>query len=1200
MKNKRMMNMRKTTLSHAVWASLALLPALLLLSCLPAQAQTRFINLTADEVEIDSVLPYFGYSQRLGDNYADSVYAAEIAYPEFYDMSREDIEAYMKITDMLPPAMPEVDCRVVAERKRGILRVGFTPIVYRDGKYQKLVSFMLRVTASAAKRGERRVAARESVPPAERYAENSVLATGRWAKIRVAESGIHQLTDDVIKRAGFSGQGNVKIYGYGGALQNEELVGEELVALDDLKEVPTCTVNGRRLFYAQGPVSWKNGKDRVRNPYSDYGYYFITQSEEAPLTLPAEDFIKENYPKDDDFNSLHEIDNFAWFHGGRNLYENSPIRPGESKEYIIARKGNSDSGNLKVAVSAEKIGDQRTETTVEVEVNGKPIGQISVKPEKYDVAHVSEAEFTVDGLQDNNKVNIIVRSGMTARLDYISLHTDAPAPAPDITSATFPKAEYVYNITNQNLHADRGINMVVIVPTSGKITGQAQRLATFHEEHDGMKVKVVPADELYNEFASGTPDANAYRRYLKMLYDRAGNDAEMPRYLLLFGDCAWDNRMRISDFRNHSVDDFLLCYESENSYSHTECYIDDGFFCVLDDGEGADLTGSDMHDMAVGRITARNDIEAKIVVDKTINYINNANAGAWQNVVMFMGDDGNGNNHMEDSEAAAKQTEKQQPGMVVRRVMWDAYQLQGSSTGKTFPGAREDILQQQKRGALVMDYSGHGSAWQLSHEGVVRLKDFKETETPNLPLWITASCDVAPFDGVEDNIGEASVFNPKGGAVAFYGTTRTVFVTRNRSINLAFMKYVLGYTDGRPNTIGEAQRLAKNELIATGRDQTANKLQYSLLGDPALALKLPVLEAVVDSINGVGVNSPTLPKLKAGSVARVEGHIERGGVEQTAFNGLMTAIVRDSKVKVVCKMQDPDLKKAFIFYDRKNVLFNGSDSVRNGRFAFSFAVPMDMSYTDGQGLMNIYAINDGKTEIANGSTERFLLGGTEAAGNDSIGPSIYCYLNSPSFVNGGKVNAAPYFVALITDKDGINTSGNGIGHDLELVVDGDMSLTFNLNDNFEYDFGSYTSGKTFFALPELNEGPHRLKFRAWDILNNSSTAELSFNVVKGLVPNIFDVSCTQNPASTATTFIISHDYVGNKLDVCIDIFDISGRHLWTYTDNGVTSAGSYTKDWDLTIDGGERLRTGVYLYRVRIGSDGGNMVSKAKKLVIIQ
>ena len=50
-----------------------------------------------------------------------------------------------------------------------------------------------------------------------------------------------------------------------------------------------------------------------------------------------------------------------------------------------------------------------------------------------------------------------------------------------------------------------------------------------------MRVNIVPADELYNEFSSGTPDANAYRRYLKMLYDRAGDDeAQMPKHLLLF------------------------------------------------------------------------------------------------------------------------------------------------------------------------------------------------------------------------------------------------------------------------------------------------------------------------------------------------------------------------------------------------------------------------------------------------------------------------------------------------------------------------------------------------------------------------------------------------------------------------------------------------------------------------------------------
>lgn len=1159
-----------------------------------ANAQQVFFNLTAEEVRIDSVLPYFSYRQMLGANYNDSVYAVEIDYPEFIDMMPGDIEKYQLISDEVPGMLPEMDTHVAVERKKGVLETGFTPIVYRDGKYKKLVSFMLRITATPKQKMHKAQSSKFQVPSSERYTETSVLATGNWAKIRVSQSGIHQLTDAVIKRAGFSSLDKVKIYGYGGALQNEKLVGEELVALDDLKEVPTCTVDGRRLFYAQGPVSWNSSDVRIRNPYSDYGYYFITQSDEAPLSVSADEFLAANYPKADDYNALHEIDNYAWFRGGRNLFENTPINLGSDKTYTIARKGASDTGKMKVVLSAG------SNSTAEVSVNDSVIGTFTITLGTYDAGNSAEKTFVVYGLKDENSVKITPKSGGPIRLDYISLHTDQPAPAPSLSSTSFPQAEYVYNITNQNHHADRNIDMVIIVPTSGILHTQAQRLKTFHEQHDSMTVKVVPADELYNEFSSGTPDANAYRRYMKMLYDRAETEAEMPRYLLLFGDCVWDNRMNISDMSTYSLDDFLLCYESENSFSHTYCYIDDGFFCLLDDGEGADILGSDKHDIAVGRISARNEEEAKIMVDKTINYINNENAGSWQNVVMFMGDDGNNNIHMEDSEAAAQQTEAQQPGMVVRRVMWDAYQRQTSSTGATYPGATADILQQQNRGALVMDYCGHGGAYQLSHEGVVRISDFESATNTGLPLWITASCNVAPFDGVEDNIGEVSIFNRKGGAIAFYGTTRTVFVNRNKEINLAFLKYALGYTDGKPNTLGEAQRLAKNELITSGKDRSANKLQYSLLGDPALALKLPTQKAVIDKINGTDITSGTMPMLKAGSIVKVEGHIEKQGAENTEFNGQVTATVRDSKALVTCKQQEPTAEKAFTFYDRTKTLFNGSDSVRNGKFSFSFAVPMDISYTNGQGMINVYAINNAKTEAANGFTEQFTLGGTESAGNDSIGPSIYCYLNSPSFTNGGNVNATPYFVAQITDKDGINTTGNGIGHDLELVIDGDMSKTYILNDNFEYDFGSYTSGTTHYAIPELSAGQHKLRFRAWDILNNSSTAELTFNVVRGLEPTLYSVSCTENPASTTTTFIVNHDYTGSNLDVDIDIFDISGRHLWTYSDTGVATTGTYTTDWNLTIDGGERLQTGVYLYRVRISADGSSKVSKAKKLIIIQ
>ena len=101
-----------------------------------------------------------------------------------------------------------------------------------------------------------------------------------------------------------------------------------------------------------------------------------------------------------------------------------------------------------------------------------------------------------------------------------------------------------------------------------------------------MRVRIVAADELYNEFSSGTPDANAYRRYVKMLYDRAQSGNDAPKHILLFGPCVWDNRMLTTECKNLNLNDFLLAYESNDSFSAMNCYVDDGFFTYLDDGEG--------------------------------------------------------------------------------------------------------------------------------------------------------------------------------------------------------------------------------------------------------------------------------------------------------------------------------------------------------------------------------------------------------------------------------------------------------------------------------------------------------------------------------------------------------------------------------------------------------------------------------------
>lgn len=1171
---------------------------LFLLVAVTANAQRqRFFNLTVEDIEIDSLLPQFTYAIPVGENYADSVYQLEIRYPEFIDMSKEDEARYAKLCGSPLPSLPSITQQMVVEKKKGILEFSLVPLVERDGKKQFLVSFMIAMTsrpnASSSKKAKNVAKASGA---ADRYASHSVLASGRWAKIRVPSDGVYQLTEALVKKAGFSNLAHVKIYGYGGNLQNEKLVGSELAELDDLPEVPSCIVNGKRLFYGKGPVSWNNASAtrRTRNPYSNYGYYFLTESDETPLSVDSAAFLQSFYPSADDYHSLHEIDNYSWYQGGRNLFENSPINAGSSKVYTLPNTAHATSGVLSVSVTAGQA------TTVQVEFNDSLVGQQVISLGEYDKGSESRATYSVEGLRATDSIKISTVSGGPARLDYISMAYNQPRLAPDLAQGSFPSPEYVYNITNQDHHADKEVDMVIIIPTSQKLLSPAQRLADFHEQHDSLKVKIVPADELYNEFSSGTPDANAYRRYLKMLYDRAETEEQQPKYLLLFGDAVWDNRMLTSDCKAFDPDDYLLAFESENSFSELYCYVDDGWFTLLDDGEGTNQLSSDKQDVAVGRFPVTTLTDAEAVVDKTISYAEDANAGAWQNVIVFMGDDGNQNLHMRDVNETADKISSLYPNYQVKKVMWDAYTRVSSSTGNTYPEVSSIIKQQQALGALIFDYAGHGRPDQISHESVLRLNDFRNFSNSNLPLWITASCDIMPFDGTEATIGETALLNSKGGAVAFYGTTRTVYANYNKSLNTTFLKYVLRQVDGKPTPLGEAQRLTKNEMITTGQDRTANKLQYSLLGDPALSLNLPRQNVVIDSLAGVKMGTAELPELRAGAIVTIKGHVEKNGLADNSFNGLVTVVVRDTRELVTCKKNDPiQTKTAFTFYDRQKTLYTGSDSVRNGFFEMTFAVPRDINYADGTGLINTYAVSSDHQSLANGAESRFLVNGTDSVSNDSIGPSIYCYLNSPSFVNGGTVNATPYFVAQVTDKDGINASGSGIGHDLQLTIDGDMQKTYNLNDHFTFDFGSFTKGSTYYNIPELSEGPHTLTFRAWDVLNNPSTAKLSFNVVKGLQPEIASVSCTNNPATTSTTFIVTHNFMGSQVDLVIDVFDMSGRLLWQHSESGVSSSNAYTVSWDLTVDGGARLQTGVYLYRVRLSSDGGSQATKAKKLVVI-
>lgn len=1171
-----------------------------------ATSWAQYFNLTAEEVRIDGRLPIFNHSFDLGTDYDSSAaYEVELVYPQFIDMSKADIARLQKIAHDSLPELPKVNHHLSVERKVGKMDVWLLPLVYRDGRYQKMVSFGLNLVRKSPRRAAATRAAGEG-----RYATNSVLREGRWAKIRVGESGVHQLTPEVIKKAGFSDLAKVKVYGYGGALQPEKLTADYLAATDDLKEIATYATAGRKLFYAQGPVAWQSDGTRVRNIYSNYGYYFITEGDE-PLTADSASFVASLYPEGNvnvkqATHALYEVDDYAWFHGGRHLYDSRKIGNDGSSEYTLNIKTDDGNGTITIALTA----DAATSATVAI---GDTLFNIAISaPGTYDAASLTTRTFNLRHIANgDNKVTIRQNGSATMRLDYISMTASAVIAPPNLSTGQFPTAEYVYGITNQNHHADPIADMVIIIPTTQKQRQHAERLAEYHRSHDGMTVNIVPADELYNEFSSGTPDATAYRRYMKMLYDRASTPDEAPKYLLLFGDGAWDNRMLSEGWTTLSPDDFLLCFESENSLNDVSCFVSDDFFCMLDDEEEIQVGGNYNNctgkpDVAVGRLPVRNDAEAKLLVDKVIEYGKNPNPGVWQNTVVVMGDDGNNNAHMIDADNVAKVIAATRPALDVKKIMWDAYKMEKSSTGNTFPDARNLITKYMADGALMMNYSGHGGPNQLSHETVLKLSDFSGIQSKTMALWVTAACDILPFDGLEDNIGEAAIFNEKGGAIAFYGTTRTVYQLQNSYMNQLFTKFVLSESDGKDVSVGEAARMAKASLagmvteIPAGMkysDLSANKLQYTLLGDPALRLNIPTTAIRVDSVNNSPMDEASLLTLKAGDKVKVTG-----SVSDASFAGTLTAVVQGAEEKVVCRLQNTTsdgAQTAFEFLDRTSIIYKGQNAIDGGRFAFEFVVPKDISYNDGEGRIVLFANSgDGQRQI-NGVSGGVEFNGTGNLPLDSIGPSVFCYLNTPSFANGDKVNATPYFMAEIYDESGINATGTGIGHDMTLVIDGSPAMTYNLNDSFSFDYGSYQSGKVGFAIPTLATGSHKLMFRSWDVLNNPSVAELSFVVDDKLAPGVYDIAATDNPVRSTTTFIVSHDRAGMPLDVEIEIFDLSGRKVATAKTNETAQGNTTLVRWDACSVGGSAVSTGVYLYRARITTAEGMMTSKAKKLIVL-
>ena len=756
--------------------------------------------------------------------------------------------------------------------------------------------------------------------------------------------------------------------------------------------------------------------------------------------------------------------------------------------------------------------------------------------------------------------------------EYIAVNTDG---------TKFVQAEVVGEVKNQNLHALNNIDYIIICPEGYEDV--SEDLAKAHEAKQAITYAIVTDQQVYNEFSSGTPDATAYRWLMKMLYDRAKNGiGQQPRWLLLMGHGTFDNRKLL----RNSGTSLLLTYQSKNSVNEIKAYATDDYFAYLDDNEGTIDTQGRM-DIGVGRLPVESLDEARTTVDKLIQYIRNEQTGKWKNQLVYLADDGENGTHTETAEKSAELVRIKNPDFIVHKIFLDAYPQEVNASGESYPLAKNRVLNLLKNGVLFFNYSGHGGYNAITNESILNLKDIAGMTNKNQAFWLFATCNFAQCDAGKRSAAETAVLNPKGGAIGILAATRTVYASQNTNLNRSVCDTLFGHSDvfHYDMTLGEAISIGKNLL---GSDE--NKLAYVLLGDPCMRLNYPT-DYHVETLT-------EMDTLNALSVQHVEGRIIDEDLNIVSdFNGKVDITIYDKMQSIPTRDNDNvgGDPRVIAYNDYPNTIFSGATDVKDGLFNYTFMVPKDIRYNFDNGRIVYYAVTADSLETAEavGHFEQFIIGGTgSTVAIDTIGPEMEIYLNSPAFRNGDKTYATPRFFANLYDKNGINTAGAGIGHDLMLIIDDDPKMIYSLNEYFTAANNSYQAGQVSYLMEELANGPHSLTFRAWDLLNNSTTKSLNFIVEAGLDPSIYNVTTYPNPVqqSGVVHLIVNYDQPDELIETEIYLYNTAGQMVYSHKQDNPDAVSI-----NLPSLG---LNTGVYIYSVKIKSASSKYSTTSGKIIV--
>ena len=662
-------------------------------------------------------------------------------------------------------------------------------------------------------------------------------------------------------------------------------------------------------------------------------------------------------------------------------------------------------------------------------------------------------------------------------------------------------------------------------------------------------------EDIYKEFSGGNIDPMAIRTFVQWTQENWISPS--PIHLLLLGDSGYDYRninglsaivvptIQVQSFISYPSDDRL-----------TTIY-------------------GNLPELSIGRFPAKNISQVESFVDKIMFIETNNILGPWRQKLTLIADDparpepnhggiATGKSHTLNSETLSDII----PSIIdVEKIYMLEYPevSDASAYGVTKPAATEALFNSIRNGTAIINYIGHGSAFQLAQEKLLYLNrgDLESIKTNGrMPLWIVGTCSFGHFDDpLAESFGEELIRYPMDAASAVISTCRPITVTGNERYTQDIFENLFNENGISSLPIGICLQSIKNG--------STESEYFHLFGDPAL--KIPMAK---NRINNITIEAETLKTLSTAEI--------NFNHELATNNASGVVLIKDAKRSVTRSYNIASTTQTLSYDLPGATLFRGNFNLSEGNNSVDIRIPQDISYSQNSSKILIYLINEGVENISE-INPIYLVGGDGTM--DSNGPLInFKSSNGRIFRSGDHKSPQEKIIAEITDPIGINLTKE-LGHSI-IIKNLDNNQSIDITDDFFYDNNSITTGRI--DLENYFNTGVNYSLIAWDNANNPSEQEIRLISSDNENLRLYNVYNFPNPFINDTKFTFE---LSLEADVAIDIYTLGGKKIKNFIYKSY-QPGFHTIEWDGKNEYGKLLSNGVYLYKIK----AENNISKTHKI----